>query len=517
MVHNDLFQARPDALTDPFQQAIYGTATGITLYQTIWHDNGDVDDFRIILCNPAAARTINLTPDDIIGQRLLSMPLVERTGQLFILLSELAKNQQQSAHFEFVDPGRQKYYDVRLTTQGPYIVQTTTDITVTQALLHQLETQKAMLDSVFHSARNGLVIYEAIRNEAGQIIDFKPVFWNRAAVSQTETEQLLDRTYTLMEINPAIQQTPIFGRLINVVENNITFDLEYEFNNHYFDISVSKLGDGLLAWLLNIDDFKQVQHQQTYLLKQLMKSNENLQQFAYIASHDMQEPLRKIQSFGDLLVSQYGDQLEPQAQDLLQRMQGAAGRMQVFIRDLLAYSRLTTKRETAQSIDLMSLLNDVLSDFETVITEKKADIRIEPLPVIQGERLQWQQLFHNLLSNALKFTRETRDSKPVPPQITITCGLLTGDQLTHIPELARDQAYYVITITDNGIGFDEKYGDRIFELFQRLHGKSQYAGTGIGLAIVKKVADNHNAVITASGKPGEGATFTLYLPQTPVN
>ncbi|WP_177225835.1 PAS domain-containing sensor histidine kinase [Arsenicibacter rosenii] len=503
-------------MTDPFQQAIYGTATGITLYQTLWQENGDVDDFHIVLCNPAAAQTINLTPEDIVGQRLLSMPLVDRNGPLFTFLTELASNRKPSAHFEFFDPTRKNHYDVRLTKQGPYIVQTTTDVTATKAILHELETQKAMLNSVFHSARNGLVIYEAVRNEEHRIIDFKPVFWNRAAVNQTEAESLTDRVYTLLEINPALQLTPIFDRLINVVENDTTFDLEYEFHNHFFDISVSKLGDGLLAWLLNIDDFKQVQDQQAYLLKQLMKSNENLQQFAYTASHDLQEPLRKIQSFGDLLVSQYGDQLNNQAQDLLRRMQGAAGRMQVFIRDLLAYSRLTTKRETAKPIDLSGLLKDVLSDFESIISEKQADIHVDRLPVIQGEPLQWQQLFHNLLSNALKFTRETREGQPVPPHITITCRLLTSDQLTQMPELQRDQVYYAITIEDNGIGFDEKYGDRIFELFQRLHGKSQYAGTGIGLAIVKKVADNHNAVITASGKPGEGATFTLYLPQTPV-
>lgn len=239
----------------------------------------------------------------------------------------------------------------------------------------------------------------------------------------------------------------------------------------------------------------------------LIHSNENLQQFAYVASHDLQEPLRKIQSFGDLLKKRFADQLGPGA-EYLDRMQGAAKRMSSLIEDLLAFSRVSTQQDTTSQVSLNKIVKSVLNDLELSIHEKGARIKVGELPVVQGDELQLGQLFQNLISNAIKF------HKPgTSPVVEITSEIVKAQDwpLTSKP-LKMAAAYYRINVTDHGIGFDSKYTDRIFQIFQRLHGKTEYAGTGIGLAICEKVVTNHGGAITANSKLGVGSVFSVFLP-----
>ncbi|GAB2557157.1 hypothetical protein GCM10027190_03860 [Spirosoma areae] len=239
----------------------------------------------------------------------------------------------------------------------------------------------------------------------------------------------------------------------------------------------------------------------------LQRSNDNLQRFAYVASHDLQEPLRKIQSFGDLLKNQFADQLG-EGIGHLERMQIAASRMSGLIKDLLAYSRITTQRESFVAVSLDKVMQGVLTDLDLVLQESGAEVEIASLPVVRGESSQLGQLFQNLLSNAIKFRQADR-----PLHIRIGCQKIPATQLPDaVKPTSRHDAFYQISVADTGIGFDEKYLDRIFEVFQRLHGRSQYAGTGIGLAIVQKVVENHGGAITANSQPGQGATFWVYLP-----
>lgn len=228
--------------------------------------------------------------------------------------------------------------------------------------------------------------------------------------------------------------------------------------------------------------------------QELIRSNQDLQDFAYAASHDMQEPLRKIQSFSDRLQTRYAHQLDERGLDYLDRMQQAAARMQVLIVDLLAYSRVTTQARPFAPVDLNEVLTAVLADLDIRIEETDATIQLEPLPTIDADTTQMAQLFLNLLSNALKFIEPGR-----PPVI-------------HIHSQPAGRASYTIVITDNGIGFDEKYLDRIFGVFQRLHGRQEYSGTGVGLAICQKIVKRHGGYITAHSVPGEGATFFITLP-----
>ena len=239
----------------------------------------------------------------------------------------------------------------------------------------------------------------------------------------------------------------------------------------------------------------------------LFRSNENLQQFAYVASHDLQEPLRKIQSFGDLLRSRYGAELG-EGVEHLERMQAAASRMSTLIRDLLAFSRISTQQDTTAPVALQQVITTVLADLDLRIQETGAVIEPGPLPTVPGDRAQLEQLFQNLLSNALKFRRSG-----VAPLIRVQGELVAFSQLPPTVKPTRQVAvYHRIDVIDNGIGFDDKYVDRIFQVFQRLHGKNEFAGTGIGLAICEKVAANHGGAITATSQPGQGATFSVYLP-----
>jgi PAS domain S-box-containing protein len=241
--------------------------------------------------------------------------------------------------------------------------------------------------------------------------------------------------------------------------------------------------------------------------QELQRSNEDLQQFAYIASHDLQEPLRKIQSFGDILKIRYSAQLGEGA-DALERMQSAASRMSVLIRDMLLYARLTTRKEVSALISLADVVESVLSDLEVVVTETGAQVVVEPLPVVRGNKSQLGQLVQNLLSNALKFRRPG-----VAPVIRVRAKLVLAANLPSAIKPAQEAEVYLwLEVIDNGIGFEEKYRDQIFQIFQRLHGKSEYAGTGIGLAISEKIVHNHGGAITAGSQPGQGAVFSVYLP-----
>ncbi|WP_246202143.1 PAS domain-containing sensor histidine kinase [Spirosoma agri] len=261
---------------------------------------------------------------------------------------------------------------------------------------------------------------------------------------------------------------------------------------------------------LSADLDRQIQERTRQLehsIQDLRRSNENLQQFAFVASHDLQEPLRKVQQFGDLLRSQYSHLLG-EGVTYIERMQSAASRMSTLIRDLLSFSRISTQRDTNGDVSLTTIVEAALRSLEVATDETNATIQLSSLPTVEGDHSQLEQLFQNLLSNALKF------HKPgVFPHIQIKAGWVAADNLPEDVKPSRYAiAYHRIDIIDNGVGFDEKYLDRIFQVFQRLYGKNDYAGTGIGLAICEKVVANHGGAITASSQPGQGATFSIYLP-----
>ena len=244
----------------------------------------------------------------------------------------------------------------------------------------------------------------------------------------------------------------------------------------------------------------------------LKSSNRALQDFAYVASHDLQEPLRKIQAFGDRLQVKYAKELGEQGTDYLRRMQNAAERMQSLIKDLLAYSRITTKVRPFVATDLNAVVEEVLSDLETAIEQTKGQICLDKLPTIEADPLQMRQLFQNLIGNALKFHQSEQT-----PLIKISQNKSDDSKsmiiALHDASSHSSSDFIKLQIEDNGIGFDEKYLDRIFTPFQRLHGRSEYEGTGMGLAICRKIIERHGGRLTAKSSVGQGATFIISLPR----
>lgn len=232
--------------------------------------------------------------------------------------------------------------------------------------------------------------------------------------------------------------------------------------------------------------------------RKLEISNRELQDFASVAAHDLQEPLRKIQSFSDRLKAVASQSLNADALDYLSRILNSAQRMSTLINDLLTYSRVTTKAQPFIMVDLNQIVEQVISDLEARLESSGGKIHSQNLPTIAADPTQMRQLFQNLLSNALKFHKP--GEVPVVTVSSKAAFLPSGGSAVEI------------TVADNGIGFDEKYLDRIFTIFQRLHGRFEYEGTGIGLAVCRKIVDRHGGVITARSQPGQGAKFVFALP-----
>lgn len=241
---------------------------------------------------------------------------------------------------------------------------------------------------------------------------------------------------------------------------------------------------------------------------ELTHSNKNLEQFVSIASHDLQEPLRKIMTFAKLLEQRHGGATSPEAKDLLSKIVVSSERMSVLIKDVLSFSRMSDSDIAFSATDLNTVLSNVIKDFELLIFEKKAVIKFNNLPVIEGIPIQMNQLFYNLLSNSLKFS-----TAKVIPRITVTSHALTPDEIAKYPDLITGTVYHEIVFQDNGIGFDQAYANQIFLIFERLHNPNEFEGTGIGLALCERIVDTHHGLIRAEGKEGEGASFFIILPE----
>ena len=239
------------------------------------------------------------------------------------------------------------------------------------------------------------------------------------------------------------------------------------------------------------------------LNQQLEKSNLELQQYAYIASHDLQEPLRKIQTFSELLKKNIDN--EADFKKYFDKINGSAKRMSILINDVLNYSRLSYTRELLTDIDLNQVLSDTQSDLELLIEQKQVVIQSEKLPVIKGISSQLQQLFLNLISNSIKFSEKN-------PKIRIFATMVSQDELKKYPELKKECNYIALNFKDNGIGFEKEHAEQIFNIFRRLNNRSEYDGTGIGLALCKKIVENHHGIIRASSEKGKGACFMVLLP-----
>jgi signal transduction histidine kinase len=380
----------------------------------------------------------------------------------------------------------------------------------------QEETQKRihtsnLLRSVLDNSKEGIMALTAVRNDAGEIVDFDFVLVNEASAKMAQRSQGQMIEKKLSEIFPQSKES-LLEEYAKVPDTGLDFrtEIEIELNGElvWFKILAVKFNDGIVVTFSDITKEKEAELQLRNYTQELKRSNEDLEQFAYVASHDLQEPLRKIRSFGDRLITKYHDKLDETGQDYIERMHVAAGRMQHLIEDLLAFSRITRSSELPAKIDLRGLFEEIADDLSDQISREGARLEIEKMPAILGVRGQIRRLFQNLVSNAIKF-RKQEESPLIRVEGKKMSALEVTQEYSIVP---RFKDYVKISVLDNGIGFDEKYTEQIFNVFQRLHGKYEFEGTGIGLAICKKIVSHHGGIITAKSKEGIGSEFIVILP-----
>ncbi|HMI05974.1 MAG TPA: ATP-binding protein [Flavobacterium sp.] len=363
-------------------------------------------------------------------------------------------------------------------------------------------------DSIFETVNP---LMEAMMGRSAEAVEGRNIFDAMPELRNHGLEELLENILQTGESFIAKEQQ------FELPRGN---DLKVHFITYIYEAMKTTEGviDGVMVVAIDVTEQKLFKENLENLIQErtrqlelknidLEKMNKELQSFAYISSHDLQEPLRKIQTFSSLMMESERNNLSDQGQHYFQRMQLAAQRMQTLIDDLLAYSRTNKKENKFELTRISQIVEEIKSDLQeeiavrNAIIEETGDAKLKIIP------FQFRQLMQNLISNAMKFSKPGQD-----PHIKIASGFETGAALEN-ENLQPDQLYCHISISDNGIGFPPEFSEKIFELFQRLHSKDQYMGTGIGLAIVKKIVENHNGTITATGGLGKGAQFDIYIPK----
>ncbi|HEX2532885.1 MAG TPA: ATP-binding protein [Chitinophagaceae bacterium] len=482
-------------------------------------EDGSLIDFEFTYCNEEALRYLNLTRDQQRGLLLSRSPtLTEELRRKVLEEIKQVYETGKESKTDMYNPVLNKYARVlrtRLRDGVLTVIQERTDekriIRQLEEQAVQLQQQKNLLDNILAHSPAGISVTEVIRDASGTVIDGRTLLANDPSLEYIGVSKEEILTKTLRAIDPALFESPLFQLALSTLETGKPIYTQYYFEpaGRWLELSVARLdNDRLINVFMDVTATKEAQLRQQKLVEELQRSNVNLEEFAYAASHDLKEPIRKVLFFADRLKTRLQDRLDEEDRRMFSRLEAANERMGGLVDDLLTYSQVGQRPLYLQDVDLTALIQVILDDLELEIQEKKACIRIDNLATIRGHQRQLQQLFQNLISNALKYSRPG-----VPPQIAIVCRTQPGSATgLHLSPEEQHQIFYTIEVRDNGIGFEPRDADRIFNVFQRLHGNTEYRGSGVGLAIARKVAQNHNGYIHAESRPGEGSTFTVYLP-----
>jgi signal transduction histidine kinase len=468
-------------------------------------------DFELILSNTIASKSTGRLESELIGNELRSIFPIENED-LFDTFKEVVES-GKPAQFErfYQDEYFNGWYNVTVVKLEDGFVVTFSDITNQKRQLLILEERGLLLKDAEALANMGSWKWDGSTKE---------LVWSDGLykILSKDPKTFTPSWNSFFENVYPEDQTGLDDLLKNAIADRegTSFEYRVEINGtlRYLSLtskprqSNTKSTLDILGTVIDVTDQKMYEAQLEQYTAELKRSNEDLEQFAYVASHDLQEPLRKIRAFGDRLSSRYKQQLDDQGEDYINRMQSASVRMQGLIEDLLAFSRLAKNNDAFQRVDMNKVMEEVVEDLDIQIKREGAVLKIGKMPFLSGEKMQIRRLFQNLVNNAIKFHKPNE-----VPYVEVSGKNVKLSEIKKVWGVAlADIPYVMITVKDNGIGFEERFNEKIFNIFQRLHGRAEYEGTGIGLAICRKIVANHKGYITARSKENVGSEFFVVLP-----
>lgn len=483
-----------------FYAAAEASLDSLFIFNSLRDETGRIIDFIFVELNSRAEQLISMPKSEVLGQRLSELIPINGIGNFwekYVQVVETGKVVTEEFSTNIFTPNI-SWLQHMVVPLADGIAITARDITERKQMEKVLQEREQRFRLAFDNAPIGI----ALVSTDGNFVEVNNALCVMLGYSELEFIELTFQGITHPDDLAA--DLVLVQELLEGKKSYYSMEKRYISKQGHIvwiilSVSLVKEPSGeplyFIAQIQNITPRKQNEVEQQKLITQLKISNQELEDFAYVASHDLQEPLRKIQTFGDRLKAKYGDVLDEKGLDYLRRMQNAANRMQTLIRDLLNFSRVTTKAQPYVPVALSQIVAEVIDDLENRIEQTKAQVEVGELLTIQADSMQMRQLFQNLIGNALKF--HIPENRPIVKVEAI---------------LQSETNQVQIMVSDNGIGFDEKYLDRIFTPFQRLHGKQQYQGTGMGLAICRKIVERHNGNITASSTPNQGTTFVITVP-----
>ncbi|HYH57318.1 MAG TPA: ATP-binding protein [Anseongella sp.] len=474
--------------------------SGIVAFRSIRDEREKIVDFEIILTNPSASKYILGHYDMVHNRSVEGSRLSEIFPHNYVdgLFSRYVNVVETNGSFRLQHKSAaiDKWLYITAVKYQDGLVITFDDITERKQAEERIQHSESLYRSFAKNMPNSLIfLFDKELNctlADGSAFD----------VLELKREDFVGRRFQVSFDNYYMELLlPLFEKIFQGEESTLEARIRGKlFKVH--NVPIRNTDGEIFAGMCvaqDITDIKNYEKELEQHIEELNTSNKELEQFAYVASHDLQEPLRKIRAFGDRLNSRYYDIIGEEGRNYIERMQNASARMQKLIDDLLTLSRISRTQEPFEPVDFNKVVLEVLNDLEISIENKHVKVEVGELPVIQARAGQIRQLFQNLISNAIKFSRDD-----IQPEIAIRAEFVNTEK--------KSGKHARIILRDNGIGFDEKYAEKIFIIFQRLHGKTEYEGTGIGLAICKRIIENHNGSISASSRPGQGATFEIILP-----
>ena len=501
-----------------FLQSVLNTTKNIIAsYEAMKDEDGRIFDFKIIYCNDELTHIIGLKPEDIVGKtckeiypNIFNNGIFERLVQCVI--TGVPDNYEAQYNHNNVpiwfEASLIKLNDTSITLTSKNITEEKNAEIQLESLNKKLAFQNELFTHAEESSRQGNYSWNLDTAESTYSDNFFKLLGYQPGEFTALKDQFKnhihpdDLDFVMKEIQKVLESQRVNEWQFRMITCN-----GQVFHTKSTGAIMTSSGERLLVGTIqDITKEKMTALQLEQMNLELERQNAELASFSYIASHDLQEPLRKITTFSSRLQEKHKIHMPDDAQLYLDKIEDSAIRMSKLIRDLLDYSRLINHEKLFAQTDLNAVLKNVLTDFELLIDQKRAEINWGKLLVIEAIPLHMNQLFYNLLSNALKFSREN-----VPPVITITSRLLSKEEIKN-HDLKAQLAYCEITVKDNGIGFEQKYDQQIFVIFQRLNQRHQYDGTGIGLALCKKIMDNHYGKISVQSSVNEGSTFHIILP-----